>query len=611
MAKQFRLSVTRHGRRTGHEKEGFNVFQLKFMWKNLEGCHWKFILGLILCAFNSVIVIINPFLSQILVDEAIKGDHRSWLIPILIGMGAVILVRTGFRYLMICCLDQSSQSMIVKIREHVFHNLQHQEMRFFDKNRTGDIITRVTGDMEYIRHVAAYISHVLVESIVMFIAALIYLSTVNMTLTLWLMAVLPFILISSILYGKNVSPLYRQIREKLSDINTAAQENISGNRVVKAFAREEYEKEKFFEKSNEFRKANLHAAYAWQKIVPVMDFFAQALSLLNLLVGGMLVIQGQLTLGQLTAFTSLTWALANPMRNISGILNDIQRFFASAGKVIELYYAKPLITDRFDAEVKAERFDGKIEFKNVTFKHGQTTVLDDVSFTIEPGQTVAIMGPTGCGKTTIANLISRFYDVDQGQVLVDDVDVRMWTLGKLRSSIGIATQDVFLFSDTVDGNISFGNPEMSEEKVRYYAEAADADSFIRKMEEGYDTIIGERGVGLSGGQRQRIALARALAVEPPIVILDDTTSAVDMETEKKIQTNLHNLPFSCTKIIVAQRISSVKDADQIFILENGKIDIGTHKTLCATNAYYRDVCELQDVHNLPPFTGPVAKGGEA
>ena len=587
------------------------MFQLKFIWKNLEGYRGKFMAGVLFAIINSSIILVNPYLSEMLVDDAIRGDHREWLVPILLGMSGYVLLRTGIRYLMVVMLDQSSQGMIVRIREHVFHNLQHQEMRFYDRNRTGDIITRVTGDMEYIRHVVAFISHVLVESIVMFVVSLIYLSTVNTTLTLSLMCVLPFILISSILYGKNVSPLYRNIREKLSAINTAAQENISGNRVVKAFAREEYEKEKFFACSNDFRKANLKAAYAWQKIVPVMDFFAQSMSLLTLLVGGTLVIRGDLTLGEFTAFNSLTWALSDPMRNISGILNDIQRFFASAGKVIELYYAKPLIADRPDAEDRKERPQGKIEFRHVTFKHGNNTVLDDVSFTIQPGQTVAIMGPTGCGKTTIANLISRFYDVNDGEVLVDDLNVHMWKLAQLRSSVGIATQDVFLFSDTVDGNISFGNPEMSEEKVQYYAEAADADGFIRHMEQGYDTIVGERGVGLSGGQRQRIALARALAVEPPVVILDDTTSAVDMETEKKIQQNLRDLPFPCTKIIIAQRISSVKDADQIFILENGKIDIGTHKTLSATNAYYRDVCELQDVHNLPVFTGPVAKGGEA
>lgn len=587
------------------------MFQLKFIWKNLEGYRGKYIGGVLLAAFNSAIILVSPYLSEMLVDDAIRGDHPEWLIPILLAFSAYILIRTGVRYGMVVLLDQSSQGMIVKIREYIFHNLQHQEMRFYDRHRSGDIITRVTGDMEYIRHVVAYISHVLVESVVMFLISLVYLSNVNGTLTMTLMCVLPFILVSSILYGKNVRPLYRHIREKLSDINTAAQENISGNRVVKAFAREEFEKEKFFARSDDFRKANLKAAYAWQKIVPVMDFFAQSMSLITLLLGGALVIRGELTLGQFTAFNSLTWALADPMRNISGILNDLQRFFASADKVIELYYSRPLIADRPDALDQPERPKGKIEFKNVTFKHGNTTVLNDASFTIEPGQTVAIMGPTGCGKTTIANLISRFYDVDGGEVLVDDVNVQMWKLSQLRSSVGIATQDVFLFSDTVDGNISFGNPEMSEEKVVYYADAADADGFIRHMEQGYDTIVGERGVGLSGGQRQRIALARALAVEPPVVILDDTTSAVDMETEKKIQENLRNLPFPCTKIIIAQRISSVKDADQIFILENGKIDIGTHKTLSATNAYYRDVCELQDVHGLPPFTGPVTKGGEA
>ncbi|MBQ2677244.1 MAG: ABC transporter ATP-binding protein [Clostridia bacterium] len=561
------------------------------------------IVGMMISAITSMIVIINPYMSKILVDDVIKGGKRDWLIPVLLIMCGVVLTRTVLRYLMINLLEWSSQHMIVNIRKALFENLQYQEMRFFDRNRTGDIITRVTGDLDYLRHTVAWITYMLTDAVVTFLSAVIFLFYVSVPLTLSLLAVLPFLILVSIFYSKKVRPLYRDIRFRLSQVNVAAQENIAGNRVVKAFAREEYEKKKFLEKSEEFRQAHLKAAYAWQKIVPVIEFFAQLLTFITLLVGGFLVIQGDITLGELTLFTGLTWALAMPMRNISGLLNDLQRFFAAADKVIEVYYAKPTIVDRHDAVSLEGRMKGKIEFKNVSFKYTDEKVLNNISFTAQPGQTIAIMGPTGCGKTTLVNLISRFYDATEGKILLDDVDVRMRKLSDIRKSIGVATQDVFLFSDTVDGNISFGDPDMPQEQTYYYASAACADGFIRKMEEGYDTIIGERGVGLSGGQRQRVALARAMAVKPPILILDDTTSAVDMETEKEIQKNIRELPFDCTKIIIAQRISSVRHADCIYILENGSIQAGTHDQLARTNKYYREVCELQDVANLPEFEG--------
>ena len=577
--------------------------EIKFVWSYIKGKRAVFFIGLLLTVFTSVIVIVNPYLSKILVDDVIKGSHREWLLPVLGAMTLVVLLKTSAFMLKVVCMEQASQHMLMAVRNEIFMKVQTQDLSYFDKVRAGDIITRATGDLEYLRHFVAFISYVSVETVVTFVSALVMLTSVNIWLTLAMLAVLPFIVLTTVLYSKKVFPIYKSIRQKLSQLNVGATENIAGNRVVKAFAREEYEKEKFDTMSREFKHENMRAAYAWQRIVPVIDFLAQFLSFITILVGGAFVIADKITIGELTLFTSLTWALSSPMRNVSGLLNDMQRFYASADKVIEICESEPNIKDAPHAIDTKERMHGKVEFKNVSFSYANEKIIDDLSFTIEPEETVAIIGPTGSGKTTITNLIARFYDVDEGQVLLDGVDVRERTLSSIHKAVSIATQDVFLFSDTIDGNIAFCSPEMELEQVKECARLACADGFISKMPDGYDTIVGERGVGLSGGQRQRIALARAIAAIPSVLILDDTTSAVDMETEKQMQYNLHHLPFYCTTILIAQRISSVKNADKIIVLEKGKAQIGTHDSLMRTNAYYRKVCELQDVPDMPPFEG--------
>ncbi|MBO5779094.1 MAG: ABC transporter ATP-binding protein [Clostridia bacterium] len=570
-------------------------------------------IGMLLTLLTSSLVIVNPYLEKLLVDDVIRGGKTNWLLPILGLMCLVVLLKTGVFMFKVVCMEQASQHMLMNIRNKIFTNMQHQELRFFDRIRAGDIITRTTGDLEYLRHFVAYISYNAIDIVVTFGSALVMLLFISWKLTLTLLAVTPLIILTTVLYSKKVAPIYRSIREKLSMLNISARENIAGNRVVKAFAREEYEIEKFDHSSKEFKDINLRAAHAWQKIVPIIDFLAQFLSFLTILVGGIFTITGEITLGELTLFTSLTWALSDPMRRVSGMLNDLQRFWAATDKVVEICYDTPLIRNRDNAVHKEERFDGKINFKNVSFGYTEDKlVLDNVSFTIDADSTVGIIGPTGSGKTTIAALIARFYDVTSGAIYLDGMDVRFRTLESIHKAVAIATQDVFLFSDTIAGNISFCDPTMEIEQVYECAELACADGFIRKMPDGYDTIVGERGVGLSGGQRQRIALARAIAAIPAVIILDDTTSAVDMETEMKMQYNLRNLPFHCTTIIIAQRISSVKNADKIIVLEDGKVDVGTHAELAARNRYYREVCELQDEKDLPPFTGAEkSEGGEA
>nr|MCR4926878.1 ABC transporter ATP-binding protein/permease [Lachnospiraceae bacterium] len=312
--------------------------------------------------------------------------------------------------------------------------------------------------------------------------------------------------------------------------------------------------------------------------------------------GGTFLINGSLTMGEYVAVSGLIWAITNPMRMLGNIMNEFQRFAAASDKVMEICFSEPTIRDKENALHTTERLKGKIEFRNVSFSYedADIPVLDGISFTVEPGQTVAIMGETGCGKTTLINLLPRFYEVTGGEVLIDGIPVGDYCLADLRKNIGLASQDVLLHSDTINDNIAYGDGNLSKSDVKRFARYSAAAGFINDMPEKYETIIGERGVGLSGGQKQRISLARALAVRPSILILDDTTSAVDMETEQRIQEYLEQLDFTATKLIVAQRVSTARRADRIIVMKDGKIlEEGTHEELSKGNGYYSDLVRLQ------------------
>lgn len=569
--------------------------QIKWLWSIMDKPYHKWhILALCISAVTSVMLLINPSLTAVLVDEVIVGGNTEPLIRILMMMLIFKVLREGARYFMVITLERTSQNTVYNLRTRLFTKLQHQDMRFFDRNRTGDLMTRMSADVDWCRHFLSYLDYVAMDSVVMFLSTSIYFFFVNWKLALILVCVTPLLMIITKVYSGKVRPLFVDMRDKLSDMNTAAQENIAGNRVVKAFAREEHEKAAFDQRSGAFRDANLDINKLWLSFYPAIEVLANAMTLITVFIGGLFMIQGNLTAGGLSIFTSLSWALSNPMRNLGNLLNDWQRFSTCATKVMQLDLSRPAIVDG-DNTVPHDRVQGRVEFRNVSFAYDGQNVLSDVSFTAEPGQTIAIMGPTGSGKTTVIQLLARFYDVQKGEILVDGCNVRQWKLQELRHGIGTAIQDVFLFSDTVEGNVAFGNQELTLEEVRDFARRADADGFIEKLPEGYDTIIGERGVGLSGGQRQRIALARALAMRPGILIMDDTTSAVDMETEQYIQRQLRELPYDCTKIIIAQRISSVKDADQILILKDGQItERGTHAELLRQKGYYYQTYCLQN-----------------
>ncbi|WP_308634963.1 ABC transporter ATP-binding protein [Paenibacillus silvisoli] len=568
----------------------------------MKGDRARYILALCLSVVGCSLTIINPYIGQRIVDLFIAGSdaaqnlktERGLLIGLGLGMIGFSLLRTGLSYFTTLLYERASQNLLYRVRVYLYNKIQGQDMRYYDQNRTGDLMTKMTGDLEMVRHSLAWIVKTIIESLTVFAAAVVYFFFIDAELTLWLLILSPPIAIVAFIFARRVRPMYVELRERLSQLNTTTQENIAGNRVVKAFAREDYEIKKFTEKSVNYSQANKAAAMVWLDYFPYLEIFSQGFAVILMLAGGYFVMEGRLTFGEFSAFSALIWGLSNPMRNIGIVINDIQRFFASLTKIIEVYYAHPDIVNEHSA-VDKQRYQGRILFENVSFKYDSATVLDNINFQIEPGETIAIMGATGSGKTTLINLIPRFYDATKGRVLVDGVDVRKLPVDELRTSIGVATQDVLLFSDTIDGNIAYGDPDMPEEEVEKYAKLAAAHDFIGKMPEGYNTIVGERGVGLSGGQKQRIALARALAVRPPILILDDTTSAVDMETEEHIQKSLRELDFPCTKIIIAQRVSTTAEADRILILDNGRIlEQGTHAELLARRGYYYDVFMLQN-----------------
>ena len=579
------------------------MFQLRWVWKQMDGFRKRYIFALCSTVLLSVMALGNSMITSVIMDTVFQPlvdtgvvteqafDHLIFLVAVLIGF---TLFRTGFQYLSIMTYEGCSQKLLFKLRRDLYKNMQEQDQAFFSKTRTGDLMTRLTGDLDMVRFAVAWVVRQLIDCTVLFVTTSVVFLATDWLFALSMLAVTPIIFVLTFIFSKRVHPLYVDLRERLSQLNTCAQENIAGNRVVKAFAREDYEIRRFDERNADYKKANTRASLLWLQFSPYIEGLSQALSISVLLVGGAFLISGRITIGTFTLFNGLTWTLTNPMRMLGMHLNDLQRFFASANKIIELYYAKSTITSRPDAKKLQDRMKGEIDFSNVDLNLHGMPVLRQVNLHIQPGETVAIMGPTGAGKTSLVNLIPRFSDVSGGSLTIDGTPVGLYDLHDLRHSIGIATQDVFLFSDTVDGNIAYGDSSLSEEDVQRYAKMADVD-FVDKLPDGFDTLIGERGTGLSGGQKQRIALARALAVRPSILILDDTTSAVDLETEKYIQEQLSNLDFSCTKIIVAQRISTTKRADRIVILDKGRIvDVGTHEELSQRPGYYREVFLLQN-----------------
>ena len=586
------------------ETDPFPKTKIQWLWENMKGYRGIYFVGMAGTVVYNILQLTVPYFSGKIIDLFLTGENarqnldtdRELFYRLILAMVLFTILRCVIVYGTCMIYENVSQAVLYRVRNDLYDKIQRQDMTFYSTYRTGDLMTRLTGDLDAIRHMVAWIVRMVIESFSLFAAAAIFFLYTNWKMALCLLVISPFVFWIICLFLNRVAPMHALLREKLSQMNTCAQENISGNRVVKAFAREDHEIEKFDRANREFCETNKATAMVWLKFFPYVESIANLMPVVMLAVGGVFLIRGQLTMGEYVAFSGLIWAIANPMRQMGNIMNEFQRFSAASRKVMELYYSEPKIKDHKDAKPHPGRFDGKIEFRNVSFQYedGDLPVLHNISFTVNPGETVAIMGETGCGKTSLINLIPRFYEPTEGEIFIDGIPVENLKLHDLRCHIGLATQDVLLYSDTIEGNIAYGDGSIHMEDVVKFARYSSASDFIAKMPEGYDTIVGERGVGLSGGQKQRISLARALAVRPSVLILDDTTSAVDMETEKQIQHSLKELDFPCTKVIIAQRISTTRDADRIIVLQDGYIkETGTHEELLAKKGYYYELIKLQ------------------
>ena len=587
-------------------------------WKNamrwfygyLAKYRWKIGVGLVLVTVTSLLAIVNPKITGYIVDDIIgngKGisDRLPLLPKALIAMILVTVAQAVIRLIFLWMFETCSQDTLYDMRDGVYRSLLQKDFAFYNRNRTGDLMSRQTGDMMAIRHFVAFVNYQVYENALLFVIALVMIFSVDWRIGLAMITVLPITALMTYLQSKSIKPKFMAVRDQFSVLNALAQENISGNRVVRAFAKEDYEIEKFDRENAKYRDAELGAAAVWTKFVPIFEVLAGLLTVVLMLVGGIMCVKGYMTLGNMVMINSYLWMLNNPLRMFGWLINDYQRFTTSVVKIYRTISEKPAImTPRYPKNT--DKIRGEVEFKNVSYVVDGEPVLRDVSFHVKPGETVGILGATGSGKSTIVSLLCRFYDVTDGAVLVDGTDVRELELHTLRDGIGMAMQDVFLFSDTIEGNIAYGAPDCSFEDVEWAAKIADADGFIREMPEGYNTVVGERGIGLSGGQKQRIALARAILKKPSIIILDDTTSAVDMETETQIQHALKKLNHE-TVFVIAQRISSLKDCDQILVLKDGRIaQHGNHDELIKEDGYYKTVFNHQ-YGNVPE---EILKGGE-
>ena len=536
---------------------------------------------------------VYPFITRSLIDDVIVGGNTQILMKLLFGLLGIGFGRAVFQFVKEFTFDYTSMSIGSKIRIGLFKHVQKLSIRFFDRNNTGELMARVKDDVDNIWNALGYVGMLAIECIIHTICVLVCMVSISPVLTIIPIVIMPIVAYTAVVLEKKIGKVYDDLSEENAALTTVVQENLTGVRVVKAFAREDYEIEKFRKHNKNYYDLSMKQSKISLKYNPNISFLTRLLLLLVVLVGGGFVIMDKISLGDLGAFTEYANNIIWPMEMIGWLSADMASGLASAKKIRKIWNEVPEIADKEDAK-DLGRARGEVEFDNVSFNINDTQVLNNVSFKVPAGKTLGIMGVTGSGKTSIINLIERFYDATDGKVMLDGNDVKDITTQSLRANISVVMQDVFLFSDSIKENISIGRRDnITDELIESSAQSARAAGFIGKLSDKYETVVGERGVGLSGGQKQRISIARAIAKQAPVLILDDSTSALDMETEYEIQKELEAMK-NTTKIIIAHRISAVNQADEIIVLEGGSIaERGTHDELMANKGIYYDTYNAQ------------------
>ena len=558
------------------------------------GKHWLGYVFAIACMIIAIVLdMIYPMITQSIIDDVILDGKTELLISLLAGIVIVGVGRSITGYFKEFTFDKLASSIGSEMRKDLFNHIQSLSMTYFAKTNTGELMARVKEDVDNVWNVFGFIGMLIIEVAIHISIVLYCMFTRN-----WKLALLPLIVmiisgVAAVIMEKKLDKVYEGISEENAVLTTVAQENLAGVRTVKAFAREKFEIEKFLSHNNRYYELNITQSKVMAKYYPFFQFVGKALPVITTVLGGISVMKGEMSLGALVAFVEYTRNCTWPMEMMGWLTNGLSSGIASYKKIKKIYDVKPEIYNKEEARV-LEKVKGDISFENVSFSIEGKNILNDINFHVPAGKTLGIMGATGSGKTSMINLLQRFFDVSEGSIKVDGVDIRDLTLKQLRSSIAVVLQDVFLFSDTIEENIKMGQRKvLSMEEVQYAATRAKASHFIEKLEEQYETVIGERGVGLSGGQKQRISIARAFSKKSPILVLDDSTSALDMETESEIQKNLNNLQ-GITKIIIGHRISAVRYADEIIYLEDGKIaERGTHEELLSKKGLYYQTYQAQ------------------
>ena len=557
--------------------------------------YWHWILLTLVCLLAVTgFGLILPQFPRFIIDSCLEQRDYSLLPYLALGIIGIAVIRAIFQFSQQYLTEYVAQKTVYDIRNRLFDHIQKLSFSYHDEAETGQLISRATADVDALRRFLGHgIVHLMSDSLI-FIGVLIFCLYMNWKLALVALSTMPFLIVVVFKYGGLIRPLYTAVQNQRGDMTIAIQQNLMGIRVVKTFAREDHETRKFDKQSHELLERSLETSRVSAFYRPLMDFIAAISTAFILWYGGMQVVRGDLKLGEFVAFSVYLFMLIGPVRMAGWVVNQAQSAVAAADRIFEILDTHPE-TRLTDGKTELRDCEGHVEFRNVSFSYGDgSRVLSDINLEVKPGEMVAFVGATGSGKSTVINLLPRFYDVTEGAVLIDGADIREYRLESLRRQIGIVSQETFLFGDTARENIAYSNPDAPIEEVIEAARAANIHDFIEELDEGYETMIGERGVNLSGGQKQRMAIARALLMNPPILILDDSTSSVDTETEALIQNALVSLTESRTTFVIAQRLSTIKRADRIVVLDKGRIvETGTHDELLAQGGAYAEIYRLQ------------------